>query len=53
MAIEAVGRAAGDMIIEVQRQLKDIPELKAALAKMKEHGGKPGDEGPEEDRPPP
>ncbi|HJO53004.1 MAG TPA: V-type H(+)-translocating pyrophosphatase, partial [Verrucomicrobiota bacterium] len=38
MAIDAVGRAAGDMIIEVQRQFRDIPELNAALAKMKEHG---------------
>jgi len=50
MAIDAVGRAAGDMIIEVQRQFRDIPELKAALAKMKEHGDKPVDEWPEEDR---
>ena len=50
MAIDAVGRAAGDMIIEVQRQFRDIPELKAALAKMKEHGDKPVDEWSEEDR---
>ena len=50
MAIEAVGRAASDMIKEVQRQFKDIPELKAALAKMKEHGDKPVAEWPEADR---
>ena len=50
MAIDAVGRAAGDMIIEVQRQFRDIPELKAALAKMKEHGDKPVEEWSEEDR---
>ena len=50
MAIEAVGRAAGDMIKEVQRQFKNIPELKAALAKMKENGDKPVEEWSEEDR---
>jgi len=50
MAIDAVGRAAGDMIIEVQRQFRDIPELNAALAKMKENGEKPVDEWSEEDR---
>ena len=50
MAIDAVGRAAGDMIIEVQRQFRDIPELNAALAKMKENGDKPVDEWSEEDR---
>jgi K(+)-stimulated pyrophosphate-energized sodium pump len=50
MAIEAVGRAASDMIKEVQRQFKNIPELKAALAKMKENGDKPVEEWSEEDR---
>jgi K(+)-stimulated pyrophosphate-energized sodium pump len=50
MAIEAVGRAASDMIKEVQRQFKDIPELKAALAKMKDNDGKPVEEWSEEDR---
>jgi len=50
MAIEAVGRAAADMIKEVQRQFKNIPELKAALAKMKENGDKPVEEWSEEDR---
>ncbi len=50
MAIEAVGRAAADMIKEVQRQFKKIPELKAALAKMKDNHGKPVEEWSEEDR---
>jgi len=50
MAIEAVGRAAGDMIKEVQRQFRNIPELKAALAKMKSNGDKPIEKWSKEDR---
>ena len=50
LAIDAVGRAAGDMIKEVQRQFKNIPELKAALEKMQANDGKPVEEWSEEDR---
>ena len=40
MSMGAVGRAAMDMIQEVRRQFKDIPELNAALAMMKKNDGK-------------
>ena len=41
LSMEAVGRAANDMIKEVRRQFKDIPELRAALDVMRRNEGKP------------
>ncbi len=40
LSMNAVGKAAMDMINEVRRQFADIPELKAALAVMKKNDGK-------------
>ncbi len=38
LAMNAVGKAAMEMIQEVRRQFKSIPELKAALEVMKKYG---------------
>ncbi len=40
LSMNAVGKAAMDMIQEVRRQFKDIPELNRALAVMKRNEGK-------------
>ena len=40
LSMNAVGRAAMDMIQEVRRQFKSIPELQNALAVMKKNDGK-------------
>gem|GEM_PF-6595517 len=40
LAMNAVGRAAMDMITEVRRQFKSIPELTAALDVMRKNDGK-------------
>ena len=44
LSMGAVGRAAMDMIKEVRRQFKEIPELKAALVVMRANEGKEASE---------
>ncbi|NNE26397.1 MAG: sodium-translocating pyrophosphatase, partial [Saprospiraceae bacterium] len=50
LSMNAVGRAAMDMIQEVRRQFKSIPELTAALEVMKRNEGKESDQWSEADR---
>ncbi len=50
LSMNAVGRAAMDMIQEVRRQFKSIPELKAALNVMNKNEGKEMNEWSEADR---
>ena len=50
LSMNAVGRAAMDMITEVRRQFNEIPELKAALAMMKKNDGKEMSEWSDADR---
>ncbi|MFT5384231.1 MAG: K(+)-stimulated pyrophosphate-energized sodium pump, partial [Saprospiraceae bacterium] len=50
LSMNAVGRAAMDMIQEVRRQFNTIPELKAALAVMKKNDGKEMSEWSDADR---
>ncbi len=50
LAMNAVGRAAMDMISEVRRQFASIPELKAALEVMRRNGDKEQSEWSKEDQ---
>ncbi|HHJ50636.1 MAG TPA: sodium-translocating pyrophosphatase [Phaeodactylibacter sp.] len=50
LAMDAVGKAASQMIDEVRRQFNSIPELKAALNLMRKYDEKPFSEWSKEDQ---
>ncbi len=50
LAMDAVGKAASQMIDEVRRQFNNIPELKAALNLMRKYGEKPFGEWSKDDQ---
>ena len=50
LAMDAVGKAAMEMIQEVRRQFKSIPELNAALQVMKQNEGKEFEEWSDADK---